>query len=152
MILSATRTAPRSLPRPANAAARSGLVFERKFAAALADSLPPPINLERNPWFEYRDSKVQGLLCCCPDILLFDEECGFYIVIEVKQTWTALALEKLNNVYCPVLRRALDAPIKPLVAVKNLTPQAPRPQSTVTFALLSNQPLIQWLGRGGVSW
>jgi hypothetical protein len=115
----------------------------------LKSILPKSMSLEHNPWFYYTASEgVRS--ACCPDILIHDNDFGYTIVIEIKNTWVPSALPKLRSLYCPVVSRALDRPTKPLVLVKNLTPDAPRPQSTLSFGLIAPDPLIQWLGRGTI--
>ncbi len=148
MILSASRTTTRTLPRPKTAVARSGLSYERSLFNALLDAKPKTVSLERGPWFQYRDSRSLDPLVCQPDILAFDEEFKFYIVIEAKRTWVPTAGPKLSNIYCPVIRAALDAPVKPLMICQILTPLAPMPRSSVSFALMSDAPLVQWMGKG----
>jgi hypothetical protein len=86
------------------------------------------------------------------DILLYDQEFDFYIAVEVKRTWTPLAMQKLKSVYCPVVSRAHASPTKPLVICQTLTPDSPRPKPNVPFALLSDEPVMQWLGRGAIRW
>ena len=153
MILSAARIQPRSLPRPKTLAARRGLGFQRKFVKQFETNLPAGFTVESEPWFEYTDSRSPGeKQICCPDLLAFDSDNGFYIVIEIKQTWTPLAIQKLRDVYCPVVRTAQGGPARPVVVAKTLIPTSPRPQSTVSFALLSDEPLIHWTGNGPILW
>lgn len=152
MILSANRISKRDVPRPANPIARSGLSYQRKFSQALDDSTPPGYIVEREPWFEYRDSRSDKSLVCCPDLLAVDNEEGFAIVIEIKRTWVPDAIEKLRRVYCPVVSAALGLPTRPLVVCKTLLPSCPRPSPTISFALFSDDPLFHWLGRGSIEW
>jgi hypothetical protein len=152
MILAANRTTSRNLPKPKTAVARSGLSFEKNLFESISKSAPAKVSVERNPWFVYRDSRSSDALQCQLDILIHDHEFEFYVVVEVKRTWTPLAMQKLKTVYCPVVARALGEPAKPLVICQNLTPSSPMPKSTVPFALLSDEPLMQWLGRGSIRW
>ncbi len=153
MILSAQQIDKRNLPRPQSLPARNGLGYQRKFSRQFFESAPDHYSIITEPWFEYRDSRAPGeSLICGPDLIAFDEEYKFLIVIEVKQTWTPLALQKLRDIYCPVVSAAWRLPAKPLVACKRLNPESPRPQSTVSFALLSHEPLIHWIGQGPILW
>ncbi len=134
---------------------RSGIVFQNRFTKALEKNLPGDIGSIPEPWFSYADTKSKsenkwGI--CSPDIVLVDTENKFILVIEVKTTWTPEALEKLKTLYCPVVARAFGFPTKPLVVCKNLTPESPRPQPTISFALLSQNPLYQWLGTEPIRW
>lgn len=153
MILSAKAIPPRQLPRPKTLTARAGLAYQHKFSRELALLLTPEgFQLSTNSWFEYIDSRSAGPLICAPDILVFDLDRGFALVIEVKQTWTPLAIEKLRRVYCPVVSKALDLACKPLVVCKILSPSAPKPQMSISASLLANEPLVHWSGRGPVQW
>lgn len=150
MILSASRAPERvHKSRASNAAGYQGLLFERKTGKMLKSVLPRSMRLEHNPWFYYTAS--EGVRSACsPDFLIHDDDFGYIIVIEVKTTWVPGAILKLRALYCPVVSKALGRPTKPLVLVKHLTPDSPRPQSTLSFGLLARDPLIQWLGRGTI--
>lgn len=152
MILSAERSSGRNIPKPKLAVARAGLSFEKNVFNAIIKEKPEKVTAERNPWFLYRDSQCSDSLSCQLDILLHDQEFDFYIAVEVKRTWTPLAMQTLENVYCPVVSRALGTPTKPLVICQILTPDSPIPKSTIPFALLSDAPMMQWLGRGAIRW
>jgi hypothetical protein len=150
LIISASRAPTRvHKSRASNSRGYVGLLYERKAVKMLKDTLPKSMKLEHGPWFYYEASEgFHG--ACQPDALIHDDDFGYTIVVEVKNTWVPNALTKLNTLYCPVVERALGRPTKPLILVKNLTPDSPRPQPTISFALVSAQPLIQWLGRGAV--
>lgn len=142
----ARQTLPRKSPRPSNLAAKSGLVFERKVFAELQKSFE---KVEHNPWFEYRLLNG-GFGICCPDILIWDPENKFIVVIEVKQTWIPHAISKLRGLYCPIIEKALSLPTKPLVIAKNLIPESPKPMSSISLAIQNQSPLIQWRGIGPI--
>lgn len=152
MILSAWRTTKRLAAQPAQPVARSGLSYQRKFSQAFDDSTPPGYIIEREPWFEYRDSKSDKSMVCSPDLLAIDGEEGFVIVVEIKRTWVPGAIDKLRQTYCPVVSIALGLPTRPLVVCKTLSPGCPRPSPTISFALISDDPVFHWLGRGSIEW
>lgn len=147
MILSAQRTSPRALPISARSQAKLGLAYERKFIKTLKESpgRPPSVGIEHNPWMSYRDASGTTQFCC-PDGLIIDSKFEFILVLEIKLTWTPEATVKLQELYCPVVARALGVPAKGLVICRNLLPDSPRPQSSLTFAAMSATPLYQWLG------
>lgn len=107
----------------------------------LKSIVPQTMQVEPDAWFIYNDGLV-----CSPDILIHDNEFGFIIVVEVKYTYTPAAIEKLIGLYCPVVSRALRVPTKPLVLVKNLIPDCPPARLSISSALLSPVPLVQWIG------
>lgn len=150
MILSASRAPVRvHKSRASNSRGYIGLLYERKTFAMLKTVLPKSMSIEHGPWFYYEASEgTSG--ACQPDILIHDDEFGYTIIIEIKNTWVSGALVKLKSLYCPVVSKALSRPTKPLVLVKNLIPDAPRPQTSLSFALISPSPLLQWLGRGTI--
>lgn len=152
MILSAKQIDPKTLPRPQTTVAKNGLGFQRKFTRQFAQSAPEGFVAVPEPWFEYVDNRSPQPLICCPDLIARDLDFGFWLVIEVKQTWTPLALQKLRDVYCPVVAKAFGKPAKPLVVCRRLTTDSPRPQPTVTFALVADNPLIHWTGQGPILW
>jgi hypothetical protein len=151
LIQSAFRTTARVLPRPKTTEGRSGLSYEKKFVEALRKTLSGPkqeVVIEHNSWFIYKTLDAEKI--CCPDVIIVDLENAFAIIIEVKQTFVPNALEKLCDLYCPVVSRALKIPTKPLVVCRSLAPGGPNPSSRIAFALTSEYPLYQWLGTGPV--
>lgn len=152
MILSASRTLEKKLPKPKSGPARAGLWYQARFSKAFGLSIPDGFIVETNPWFSYFDSSSRKESICSPDLIAIDTENEFVVVVEVKTTWTPLALEKLNSLYCPVVSRAFGLPTTPLVVCRILTPESPRPQTTVSFALLSQEPLIHWPNQGPILW
>jgi hypothetical protein len=142
---------PQPLPKPTNNLAKLGLRFERKFIKALVESAPANIYIISNPWFEYRLNDETHV--CSPDFVICDETYGFGIVGEVKLNWTPLAAKKLADIYCPVLSYCSNnIPFKPLVVVKSLTPESPRPQPRLTWAFNAIDPIFHWTGLGSVLW
>jgi len=119
-----------------------GLRYERRLKKELEKSFKnKDLKVEYNPWFFYRlDDGNTG--ACCPDILLHDNELGIIWVLEVKYTWVPEAIEKLIDLYCPVVELALSQITEPLVVVKRLTPDAPTPK--LGLLTPSNVKLFQW--------
>lgn len=152
----AARCYPRQMPRARNPNSVAGLTYERKVISALCDSLVVSgltFDLCHNPWFEFQGTYGSGL--CVPDGMVSVQQ-GEYrdkiFVIEVKLTYTEEAIDKLLNLYCPVVAKAFDLPAVPVVICKNLVPGAPKALPTFFGAVEAfecNQvpfPLIQWLG------
>jgi hypothetical protein len=140
------------LPRPNHPAARRGLAYQRSFTKALRLTAPKDFQIFPEQWLSYWTKGATVSLICCPDIILVDTLERFAIVVEVKTTYTPLAFEKLQRLYCPVVSRAFNLPTKPLVVCKNLSVGCPRPNQTISFALISPEPLLNWIGRGPVIW
>lgn len=130
------------------AAAKLGLRYEAKVAKNLK-ALPVVAKFERNPWFRFVD--LQGMTYCSPDgiIKLVD---GTIVVYEVKYTYTPEAMQKLETLYSPVVRRALRLTVPPLLLTiaRNLVPGAPTPCYSFSSALTSEHRLLQWLGQGSI--
>lgn len=110
------------------------------------------MKLENNLWFYYKAQTSDGAIssACSTDALIFDFEFDYVIVVEIKNTWTPLAMEKLVELYCPVILRVFGKPVKPLVLVRNLIPGAPLPKLSLSAALISAVPLLQWSGTGNI--
>jgi hypothetical protein len=150
IIIEAEATFARAQSRPQGLAAREGLRFERKVFSELRKALPDKgFLVERNPWFRYR--KPDGTEhFCSPDILVTVREDGYIAIVEVKLSWVPNVLDKVRNLYCPVVQRALDVPTKGLVIVKNSGPGAPQANSRFMFALMSANPFLVWRGDGPI--
>jgi hypothetical protein len=149
VILSASR-APDKVhqSRASNSRGYIGLKYERATIAMLRKVLPKVMKLENNPWFYYNSDFGSG--ACSTDAIIFDNKLGFIIVVEIKNTYTPLAMQKLIDLYCPVVRAVFDKPVKPLVLVKNLVPGSPFPKLSLSAALDSEVPLLQWIGTGTI--
>lgn len=149
MIVEARQVRSRATPATIRAVTRAGIVYENKLAEALRLARMSVVLVERNPWFHYRkDDGTSGY--CCPDLLVWYPESKYIVVIEAKLTWVPGALPKLRELYCPVIRKALSLPTKPLVICKNLIPESPFPASSIGLALESRDPLYVWRGKGSV--
>lgn len=149
IILSAQRTFARAVPKVFHPVARQGLNYEKHFIRALTAQLPPSASVEHNPWFAYRDSRGESRYCC-PDALLLNPEDEFATVFELKRTWLPDAGNKLRDLYCPVVARALGLPAVGIVVCRGLTPDAPRPAPSLSFALLGRPGLYHWIGTGPI--
>lgn len=149
-LIAAARCLPRHQPRGSNVASAAGLAYERKVVAALARTFADVgFDLSHNPWFEFEGKFGTGV--CCPDILVAPQTgpfAGRNFCIEVKLTYVDSAIEKLRDVYCPVVAMAIGEPVMPVVICKNMTAGAPKAYHTFRDAVetLSNFPLIHWLG------
>lgn len=144
MILSAERIANRAMPRPVSPVARLGLSYERRVFAELKKTLNPQnFIVERNPWFRYTDETGTERLCC-PDILITDLDEVYRIVAEIKLSWVPNVLDKLRDLYCPVVQKAALLPTKPLVIARNSASGAPTANSRLGFALMANDPFLLW--------
>jgi hypothetical protein len=149
IVQSATRIPNRAVSRPVGQiAALDGLRYERKVVKALF-GIKSGLTIEHNPWFEYQG--FDGIpRTCCPDILIHDIEEAYTIVVDVKLTWIPTILDKIRNLYEPVVRKALNVPTKALVIAKNLRPGAPQADLRLSFALLAADPLYVWRGEGPI--
>lgn len=111
------------------------------------------VTYEKNPWFRYGDQN--GPSSCSPDgIVWLDNYVA--LVIDYKYTFPAPALDKMRDLYIPVVREAL-APkvIFGLIICKTLTPVAPKPIDRLSDALLgagTTIPVLQWRGEGTIRW
>lgn len=155
IILSATRTFERNLPPTVSKRARSGVLYERAFAHALFLARPPGATINRNPWFAYQDARArEETKFCCPDVIAFSPEDEFVTVFEVKRTWIPEAALKLQELYLPVVSRALGIPAVGVVVCKNLVPEAPRPATTISLSMLKrpNPGLYHWITNTPVRW
>jgi hypothetical protein len=155
VILRASQIRAPKFPRQKlTTAQRAGLVYQRKVTSALHTLAPKHIDIKPTPWFSYCDAThgENNWAICSPDILLIDQQFEYIIVIEIKLTFTPLAFQKLHDLYCPVVAKALIWPTRPLVICKNLGLSDPLPKLTLLSALGSKEPLITWLGQGPIQW
>jgi|SRR5215467_12098502 len=126
-----------------------GLRYERRLLKEITSLFKyRDFEIEHNPWFFYTlDDNSTG--ACSPDILLHDNELGLTWVIEVKYTWIPDAIQKLRDLYCPVVELALSRITEPLVVVKRLTPDSPTPK--LGLLLPSDVKLFQWSETGPIT-
>jgi len=138
----AKRIDPRPMPKPQTLQQKLGIRYEKKVVRALGAT--KGISLEHNPWYEYLT--VEGSTgWCIPDALIQVNDLN--IVLEIKLTYTPEALEKLRNLYCPVVSLALGEAALPLVIIRNALPGI-KACLDLTEALYCPDPICQWLGRG----
>lgn len=144
----ATRAFP--MPRPSSPAARLGLRYERKVGQELDRHVSQErfARLEHNPWFTFSDT--YGTNNCCPDFLLWVND-GI-VVVEVKLSWVEVALPKLQDLYIPVVSRALGVSAIPLVICRNLNSNAPVAKFSLREALVSSNKLLHWPNTGRIQW
>lgn len=97
-------------PRPRRGSAKAaGLAYERSLAGALPGAV-------HGQWFQYRDAA--GLGWCQVDVLVEGQR--EVLVMEVKYSWVLEAHEKLERLYLPVVRMALEKPAVGLVVARRL--------------------------------
>ena len=107
-------------------------------------------DLEHNPWFMTNNGPK------CPDIVVYELCKNRAIVIEVKLTYTPVALVKLEAIYCPIIKSITNLDVFPLVITKNVTrvinnSSFPNFYFTSFYeALKSPHPIYQYLGRGPI--
>lgn len=152
MIEFATQIPSQKLPRSSSSLAKLGLAYERKLLRALRESIPVGMHIYNNTWYKYVIDGEEKI--CSPDFEIVDLMNEYIIVGEIKLNWTPLAHQKLRELYCPVINICSPPGIvsKPLVIVKNLTPESPRPQPRLTWAFNAEVPLFHWTGIGSVLW
>jgi hypothetical protein len=130
------------IPEPTSIHAKNGLRYERKVVKALSKAYL----LSHNPWYFFEDMNGPGHIV--PDAII--EYQDQLIIIEIKLTYTAEAIFKLRNLYCPVISYATNKETLPLVITKNLTSASPNPAFNVSSALINPEPLLHWLGKGNL--
>lgn len=107
--------------------------------------------LEHNPWFEYLGRVY------CPDIIIYELPFNRIIVVEVKLTYTPMALAKLKGIYCPMVKSATTLEkykIFPLVICKNITPNVLNDlffNDSIHSAIESHSPIYVWPGNGPIT-
>ncbi len=137
-------------PVPSNGLAMVGLQYERRVGKELAAHVDAgrAASVEGNPWFSFTDAV--GSAQCSPDFLL---HCDLWLfVIEVKLHWTPIAAAKLNDLYRPVVAKALGTPVNTLVICRNMVPGAPKPAFTMRQAMSVTDGLLLWPANGHIPW
>lgn len=131
-------------------AAKLGLRYERRVLRELTQLCNRGyfLDLEHTPWFSFEDKYGPGT--CSPDFLMFLDK-GI-VIIETKLTWVPNALSKLEELYCPVVSCAFNAPVRPLVICRSVTPQAPQPKLTLREAILADSQLMLYAMNGPMLW
>lgn len=144
----ATRQFP--VPKPSNFAARIGLRYERRIGKELALHIASEHidRVEHNPWFTFTDKYGSGN--CCPDFIFWLQ--NVIVIVEVKLTWTEVAMRKLMELYCPVVATAFQCGVVPLVICRNLTLDAPAAKFSITDALSAELHLLHWPSIGHIQW
>jgi hypothetical protein len=150
VILRAEQIEPQHLPCGKHTSAQlRGLRYQRALGRALARTLKRiDATLIPEPWYRYVSHDACNI--CAPDFLV--EKGDSAIVIEVKLTFVFSAIEKLTELYVPVVRKANPRlkRIVPLIVTKTLTPSAPPTIPRISKALdnVSGMvPVLQWRDR-----
>jgi len=142
------RIPPQVLPPPTTEIQKQGLRYEKKVVKALKTR---GCELEHNPWFSYNTS------CYCPDIIIYELPLNRIIVVEVKLTYTPMALAKLRGLYCPMIKSATTIErykVFPLVICKNITPNVLNDlffNDSIHSAVESHSPIYVWPGNGPIT-
>lgn len=131
---------PKSRPRGRKAA---GLRYERELAKALPKAL-------HGQWFRFEDRIGRGH--CQTDLLL--ETYWGWCVLEAKYTWTEAGHRQIDQLYRPVVERAMKRPTFGLVVCKVLTREV-KPEwicsnlnSAVARASAGYKTVLHWIGAG----
>lgn len=133
-------------------AQRRGKRYENRVHKELLHllALSPQIHkLEHNPWFAFSAEDSEG--ACSPDFVLHLNS-GVIVCVEVKLTWVPAALEKLEHLYCPVIRRVYNETVFPLVIARHAAAGAPKPAFTVGAALTAPGRFMLWPDSGHIAW
>lgn len=153
MILHAQQIPPRTLPRGRHTNVQlKGLRYQRTLGKALEKYLTDAVVIPE-PWYEYTRRNPDGTQesnICAPDFLL--QKNNIIIVIEVKLTFVYSAIEKLNNLYVPIVAHANrnTKQIFPLIITRTITPSTPPTINRISQTLdanLTTVPILQWLGK-----
>ena len=147
----ASRTSPTFIKNKGSSlAAKNGLRYERKVGRELERQRAEGhfISVEHNPWFQFED--IYGASQCSPDFLIHSE--NELTIVEVKLTWVDVAIQKLNDLYNPVISFALSRPVFPLIICRNLTNEAPPAKQSLSEALKSPYRLLHWPEIGHMLW
>jgi hypothetical protein len=151
MILSARRIDPRPMPK-ADGMRAMGLRYERKVVRALKAQ---GITHEHNPWISYeiKCDLSASTHTAVPDILIYQKSSFgnyFIIVAEVKLKYVPEALDKLQDLYCPIVNQVIGLRTVPLVIVKSLTLDTPEHRDSISEALKRPCPVYHWLGHSRI--
>jgi hypothetical protein len=136
--------------KPSNPAARLGIRYEKKVKSELTlhTNRGNFLEIEHNPWFEFEDKYGSGN--CSPDVLLYLDH--GVVVVEVKLRWVPVALNKLRDLYCPIVSAALNVPVPPLVICRYLAPEAPSASFSLREAITGKSRLLFWPANGHMPW
>ncbi len=165
MILHASRIEPAFAPATTrNMPVRNaeGVRYERRLFRAIQDlseiqwrscaaaCVADAWEIDYQPWFDYFEPGL-SVERCAPDVLVYNHNHNFALVIDAKRTYNPTILDKLQRVYIPVVAKALRVTdVRGLVVCERLTPLSPRPLSTLT----GPEPLgvYHWRGTEPLVW
>lgn len=148
---------PIGRPRGVKAA---GMRYQRLFEKALLTEFPSH-GVTVAPWFEFRD--VNGRGYCQPDAIVYDIHTDAWVIIECKLTDYEGARRQMDELYVPVVKKALGEVSGRLVVLRNVTNVTAAPRLIFEdFRLAFSQarseppevfpPVFHWLGKGKLSY
>lgn len=115
-----------------NLASANGIRYERRVSKALTIlAINNDLILESQPWFVFSSrrecSTPPEKEFCAPDFILSPLDRSWFLILEVKQTFYDLALDKLEQLYLSVVGSAYQKPVNGILICKTLIPGAPKP-------------------------
>ena len=134
-----------AIGRPSNQMSAIGLGYERKLKKELEKLTN--YTVYHNPWFIYNLTNY-----CSPDFMLWpNEEDLPLIVVECKLKYVKDGTDKLNNLYIPVVKKALKIKEEPIgiVIAKSLTPEVKTTIPTLSSAKPFKNNIMLWLPMTG---
>lgn len=147
-----TNRIPKPPGRGSSAAARAGLAYQRRVTKAL-EPLGP--SLMANPWISFLDAHGPGM--AQPDLLLVGAGLVAPTLIEIKLTYTELAVAQLDLLYVPLVAHLFgvsQSQIRRIILCKHLTAAAFAPKAAQECCLEDGVPLGEpplttfWSGTG----
>ena len=134
---------PQSRPRGRKAL---GTRYERALAAQLGFA-------KHGQWWQFEDAS--GIGYCQTDLIIDHAHMSLAIVIEVKHTWTAQGHAQLDELYLPVVSRALRKPVLGIQCCKHLTSQTGRHvyatlPDAIEAAARGLRPVLHWPGKAAL--
>src|SRR5215469_10687813 len=110
---------PFGSPRGITPSQKAGLAYQRKVGKALGEIFE---YCHDGLWFEFQDKNGFGL--CQPDFLIETE--GTVWIVEVKLSWCREAATQLEDLYIPVVEKALKVPARGMIICKTLRRGTPK--------------------------
>lgn len=132
---------PKNLPWVQSRGAKAaGLRYERTLARGI-------YRAAHGQWWEFEDKAGRGF--CQTDVLV--ELSGGVLILEAKYTWTEEGHRQIEDLYLPVVSKALGLPCIGAVVCKILTPEVPK--SSIVGSLdeaihlaQRSRTVLHWLG------
>ena len=145
----------KQIPKPSfatnkasNVVSALGLRYEKKLRLELEKL--EEFDVYHNPWFKYNETEI-----CSPDFILWPKDEALpLIIIECKLKFVKDGLDKLNNLYIPVVKSAFKTEIEPvgILITKCLTPEVKSIIHSLRDAAPDKENVILWLLNGRISW